>query len=30
LNQRDGGIGGEKIALEECEFGYNTAKGVEC
>ncbi|MRU15987.1 ABC transporter permease [Roseovarius sp. A21] len=30
LNQRDGGIGGEKINLIECETGYNTEKGVEC
>ncbi len=30
LNQRDGGIGGEKIRLVECETGYDTEKGVEC
>ena len=30
LNERDGGIGGEKIKLMECETGYNTEKGVEC
>ncbi|MEN8259769.1 MAG: ABC transporter substrate-binding protein [Pseudomonadota bacterium] len=30
LNKRDGGIEGVKINFEECEFGYNTAKGVEC
>jgi branched-chain amino acid transport system substrate-binding protein len=30
LNERDGGIGGEKIRLIECETGYNTEKGVEC
>jgi len=30
LNARDGGIEGIKIQFEECEFGYNTAKGVEC
>ena len=30
LNERDGGIGGEKIRLVECETGYNTTKGVEC
>jgi len=30
LNARDGGIEGVKIQYEECEFGYNTAKGVEC
>jgi branched-chain amino acid transport system substrate-binding protein len=30
LNERDGGINGVKIAFEECETGYDTAKGVEC
>jgi branched-chain amino acid transport system substrate-binding protein len=30
LNERDGGIGGEKIVVRECETGYNTEKGVEC
>ena len=30
LNERDGGIGGVKTAVPECETGYNTAKGVEC
>ena len=30
LNERDGGIGGVKIQIEECETGYNTAKGLEC
>ncbi|HEU6442446.1 MAG TPA: ABC transporter substrate-binding protein, partial [Microvirga sp.] len=30
LNQRDGGIGGVKLVLEECETGYDTKKGVEC
>ncbi len=30
LNERDGGIGGVKIIVEECETGYNTQKGVEC
>jgi len=30
LNQRDGGIGGVKPILEECETGYDTKKGVEC
>jgi len=30
LNERDGGIGGVPIAIEECETGYNTQKGVEC
>jgi len=30
LNERDGGIGGEKIRVIPCETGYNTEKGVEC
>jgi branched-chain amino acid transport system substrate-binding protein len=30
INERDGGIGGEKIKMPECESGYNTEKGVEC
>jgi branched-chain amino acid transport system substrate-binding protein len=30
LNQRDGGIGGVKIAIEECETGYDAQKGIEC
>ena len=30
LNARDGGIGGVKLAIEECETGYNTTKGLEC
>ncbi|MBU2942474.1 ABC transporter substrate-binding protein [Shimia thalassica] len=30
LNERDGGIGGVKTKLLECETGYNTEKGVEC
>ncbi len=30
LNERDGGIGGERVNLIECETGYNTEKGVEC
>ncbi|NBT41862.1 MAG: ABC transporter permease [Alphaproteobacteria bacterium] len=30
LNERDGGIGGIKVAVEECETGYNAQKGVEC
>jgi len=30
LNERDGGIGGEKISVPECETAYNTEKGVEC
>ncbi|MEO1398983.1 MAG: ABC transporter substrate-binding protein, partial [Pseudomonadota bacterium] len=30
LNERDGGIGGIKVNVEECETGYNAQKGVEC
>ncbi|MEZ5810238.1 MAG: ABC transporter substrate-binding protein [Rhizobiaceae bacterium] len=30
LNERDGGIEGQKIQVVECETGYNTEKGVEC
>lgn len=30
LNERDGGIGGVRIAIEECETGYDTKKGIEC
>ena len=30
LNERDGGIGGIKARVLECETGYNTEKGVEC
>ncbi len=30
LNERDGGINGQKIRVLECETGYNTEKGVEC
>ncbi len=30
LNERDGGIGGVKIIVEECETGYDTKKGLEC
>jgi branched-chain amino acid transport system substrate-binding protein len=30
LNERDGGIGGAKLVIEECETGYDTNKGVEC
>jgi branched-chain amino acid transport system substrate-binding protein len=30
LNERDGGIGGVKLVIEECETGYDTRKGVEC
>lgn len=30
LNERDGGIGGVKLNVEECETGYDVKKGVEC
>src|SRR5205809_3488281 len=30
LNERDGGIGGVKLNVEECETGYDTKRGVEC
>ncbi len=30
LNERDGGVNGVKIVLEECETGYATDRGVEC
>ena len=30
LNDRDGGLNGVKLVVEECEFGYATDKGVEC
>jgi branched-chain amino acid transport system substrate-binding protein len=30
LNERDGGIGGERLVVEECETGYDTKKGVQC
>ena len=30
LNERDGGIGGVKLDVEECETGFDTKKGVEC
>ncbi len=30
LNERDGGINGVKLNVEECETGYNTEKGVAC
>ncbi len=30
VNERDGGIGGVKARILECETGYNTTKGVEC
>ncbi|TCP61671.1 amino acid/amide ABC transporter substrate-binding protein (HAAT family) [Rhodovulum bhavnagarense] len=30
MNERDGGIGGVKARVLECETAYNTEKGVEC
>jgi len=30
LNERDGGVGGVKLNIGECESGYDTKKGVEC
>src|SRR5262245_18576342 len=30
LNERDGGIGGVKLLVEECATGYDTKKGDEC
>jgi branched-chain amino acid transport system substrate-binding protein len=30
LNARDGGIGGSKLVIQECETGYKNEKGVEC
>jgi branched-chain amino acid transport system substrate-binding protein len=30
LNERDGGIGGVKLTIDECETGYDTKKGLEC
>ena len=30
INERDGGINGIKLLVEECETGYATDKGVEC
>ncbi len=30
LNERDGGIGGVKVNVIECETGYNTKVSVEC
>jgi branched-chain amino acid transport system substrate-binding protein len=30
LNERDGGIGGAKLIIEECEDGYDTQRGVQC
>jgi branched-chain amino acid transport system substrate-binding protein len=30
LNERDGGIGGVKTVVTECETAYDTTRGVEC
>jgi len=30
LNERDGGINGVPVVVEECETAYNAQKGVEC
>ena len=30
VNERDGGIGGVKVRVLECETGYNTEKSIEC
>ncbi len=30
INERDGGVNGVKIGIEECETGYKTDRGVEC
>jgi branched-chain amino acid transport system substrate-binding protein len=30
VNERDGGVNGVKLLVEECETGYATDKGVEC
>jgi branched-chain amino acid transport system substrate-binding protein len=30
INERDGGVGGVRLTIEECETGYDTKKGVEC
>jgi branched-chain amino acid transport system substrate-binding protein len=30
LNARDGGVGGSRLFVEECETGYKNEKGVEC
>lgn len=30
LNERDGGIGGKRLQLAECEYGYNTDRGIAC
>ncbi len=30
INERDGGVNGVKFAIEECDTGYKTDRGVEC
>lgn len=30
INTRDGGVNGVKLVFEECETGYEAARGVEC
>lgn len=30
LNERDGGIGGVKANVTECETAYDTTRGMEC
>jgi branched-chain amino acid transport system substrate-binding protein len=30
LNERDGGVGGVKLKVDECETGYDTKRGLEC
>ncbi len=30
VNERDGGVNGVKMVVEECETGYATDRGVEC
>ena len=30
INERDGGVGGVKFVVEECETGYKSDRGVEC
>jgi branched-chain amino acid transport system substrate-binding protein len=30
LNERDGGIGGTRVLVEECETDYDAAKGLAC
>lgn len=30
INERDGGVNGVKLEVEECETSYNAQKGVEC